>query len=140
MSKNDIDPKYQTGQRSVEHRNIDAAGEEHPFGEDAQSFEADLRVLIRKVADDLYDGWQATVREYLANSETACLKVEEFKNNAEESMYNEMIVSDSYQPRIEVTWNEKEDKLTIKDNGIGMAAQEVDEIFRQIGHSAARDD
>jgi len=136
----DFNPQYQKGVTDVEHRNIDAAGDEHPFGEDAQAFEADLRHLIRKVADDLYQSWEATFREYLANAETACLKVEQFVENPEDSMYDEMLVDDSYQPKIEVIWNKQEDKVTIQDNGIGMAAREVDEIFRQIGHSAARDD
>lgn len=141
MSENDdYEPQYQKGMTSVEHRNIDAAGEDHPFGEEAQSFEADLRHLIRKVADDLYDTWQATPREYLANGETATLKVKEFLEDPDSSMYDDMIVEDSYQPKIEVIWNKQEDKLIIKDNGVGMSASEVDEIFRQIGHSAARDD
>jgi hypothetical protein len=128
----EIEPQYQKGLTSVEHRNIDSAGEDHPFGDEAQSFEADLRHLIRKVADDLYESWQATFREYLANAETACLRV---KNDD-----SDIIVSDSYQPKIEVEWNKQEDKVTIQDNGIGMAAPEVDEIFRQVGHSASRDD
>jgi len=136
----EFEAQYQSGMTSVEHRNIDAAGEEHPFGEQAQSFEADLRHLIRKVADDLYETWEATPREYLANAETAALKVQEYVENPQNSMYDEMIVSDSWQPRIEIEWNKKEDKFVIQDNGIGMAAREVDEIFRQIGHSAARDD
>lgn len=136
----EFEAQYQKGMASVEHRNIDAAGEEHPFGEEAQSFEADLRHLIRKVADDLYGTWKATPREYLANAETACLKVQEFVESPERSMYDEMYVEDSWQPKIEVEWNKKEDKFTVKDNGIGMAAEEVDSIFRQIGHSAARDD
>jgi hypothetical protein len=135
-----FDAQYQKGMTSVSHRNIGAAGDDHPFGDQAQSFEADLRHLIRKVADDLYDSWEATIREYLANAETACLRVEEYLNNSENSVHDEMLVSKSYQPKIEVEWNKQEDKLTVKDNGVGMAAQEVDEIFRQIGHSAARDD
>jgi len=140
MSGEDFNPQYQKGVTNVEHRNIDAAGDDHPFGEDAQSFEADLRHLIRKVADDLYESWRATFREFLANAETACLKVEQHLDDPEGSMYDEMMVRDDYQPKIEVIWNKQEDKVTIQDNGIGMAAREVDEIFRQIGHSAARDD
>jgi hypothetical protein len=142
MTENDgdIDPQYQKGATSVEHRNIDAAGDEHPFGEDSKSFEADLRHLIRKVADELYKSWEATPREYLANAETACLKVEEFLHSPEDSIYDDMIVSEGYQPKIEVTWDKSQDDFIIKDNGIGMAAREVDEIWRQIGHSAARDD
>lgn len=133
-------PEYQRGRTSVEHRNIDAAGEDHPFGDEPRSFEADLRHLIRKVADDLYDSWQAAPREYLANAETATLKVEQYLENPESLPYDTVIVDNNYEPKIEVTWNRKEETLIIKDNGIGMAAAEVDEIFRQIGHSAARDD
>lgn len=134
------DIHYQQGVTAVEHRHIDAAGDNHPFGEQAQAFEADMRTLIRKVADDLYQSWEATIREYLANAETACLKVQEYLDNPAASPYDEMLVDDSYQPKIEVTWDQQEDLLTIADNGIGMAADEVDQIFRQIGHSAARDD
>lgn len=140
MSEDTFVPHFQRGITSVEHRNIDAAGEDHPFGEEAQAFEADLRHLIRRVADDLYESWHATLREYLANAETACLKVEDYLVDASQSPYDDMIVSDSYQPKVEVEYNKKENKIVIKDNGIGMAALEVDQIFRQIGHSAARDD
>lgn len=137
---NDFDAKYQQGQRSVEHRNLDASGDDHPFGNEPQEFTADMRSLIRRVADDLYSSWEATIREYLANAETACLKVAEYRDDPEASMYDEMYVPDSYQPRIEVTWNKQEDTVTMKDNGIGMAAAEVDQIFRQIGRSSSRDD
>lgn len=135
----EFQPTYQKGRTSVEHRNIDAAGDAHPFGEEPRAFEADLRHLIRKVADDLYDSWEATVREYLANAETATLRVERYLDNPQESPFEEMIVDSDYEPKIEILWDRKEESLTIKDNGIGMAAVEVDEIFRQIGHSAARD-
>lgn len=135
----DFEPDYQTGKTQVEHRNIDAAGEDHPFGDQPREFTADLRTLIRKVADDLYDSWEATVREYLANAETATLKVDRFKDDPSVLPYDDLIIEDGYEPKIEVTWNKKEDSLVIKDNGIGMAAVEVDEIFRKIGHSAARD-
>jgi len=143
MSQNEtteFEPYYQRGRTSVEHRNIDAAGDDHPFGDEPKEFQADLRNLIRRVADDLYESWEATVREYLANAETATLKVQEYVDDAESSPYDDLIVDESYQPKIEVTWNRKEGDLIIKDNGIGMAGIEVDEIFRQIGRSAARDD
>ena len=136
----EIDPYYQKGRTSVEHRNIDAAGEDHPFGDEPKEFEADLRALIRRVADDLYDSWRATLREYLANAETATLKVAQYCDSPEDSPYDDLIVdTDNYQPKIEVVWNKKEEHVIIKDNGIGMAGVEVDQIFRQIGRSAARD-
>jgi len=136
----EFEPEYQKGVTEVQHRNVDAATTEHPFGQSPESFEADLSHLIRKVADDLYESWEATIREYLANAETACLKVEEYLANPDSLPYDNVIVDENYQPKIEVVWNKQEDKLTIQDNGIGMAASEVDKIFRQIGHSAARDD
>lgn len=135
----DIDPYYQSGVSGVEHRDIGAAGSDHPFGDEPKEWEADLRPLIRQVSDDLYDSWKATVREYLANAETACLKVKRHQENPDESPWDEMIVPEGYEPRITVEWNKSEQKLSIQDNGIGMAAIEVDQVFRQIGRSAARD-
>lgn len=140
MSQNDdIDPYYQSGVAGVEHRDIDAAGNAHPFGDEPKEFEADLRPLIREVADDLYESWEATVREYLANAETACLKVERHVEDPESSPFARMTVDESYEPAIQVTWDRSEQKLKIQDNGIGMAAVEVDQVFRHIGRSAARD-
>lgn len=139
MSQEDINPYYQSGVTGVNHRRIDAASGEHPFGSEPKEFKADLRSLIKQVADDLYDTWEAAVREYLANAETACLKVEQYVESPEESPFDEVIVGDSYEPVIEVEWDKQEQKLSIQDNGIGMAAVEVDEVFRHIGRSAARD-
>lgn len=137
--RKEIDPYYQSGVSDVEHRNVDAAGDSHPFGDEPKQWEADLRPLIRQISDDLYDSWELTVREYLANAETACLKVSHHQDNPSDSPFDEMIVSDGYEPRITVVWDKSEQKLIIQDNGIGMAAVEMDEVFRQIGRSAARD-
>lgn len=137
----DFDPVYQKGKTSVSHKNIDAAGDNHPLGTDPLSWQADLRSLIRKVADDLYQSWEATIREYLANAETACLRVQNFVEGTEDTVAVDELygVSDGYEPRIEVTWDRSEDKLTIRDNGIGMASTEIEEVFRVVGNSAARD-
>jgi hypothetical protein len=139
MSNKEIEPYYQSGEAGVEHRSIDAAGSDHPFGDEPKEWEADLRPLIRQVADDLYESWEATVREYLANAETACLKVKRHSQNPEDSPFESMIGVDNYEARIVVQWDKAEQKLIIQDNGIGMAAVEVDEVFRHIGRSAARD-
>jgi len=135
----ELDPYYQSGESGVEHRNIGAAGDGHPFGDEPKEWEADLRPLIRQVSNDLYDSWTATVREYLANAETACLKVKRHQENPEASPFDNMTIAEGYEPRITVVWDKSEQKLKIQDNGIGMAAIEVDEVFRQIGRSAARD-
>jgi len=140
MTETDTEVDIQEGNHAVSHRNI-SSPDDHPFGEDAKSFRADLKVLIRRVADDLYSSWEATIREYLANAETACLRVQEYIETGESTMFDgDLIVEDSWQPRIEVEWSKKENKLTIKDNGIGMSANTVDQVFRQIGRTTNRDD
>ncbi len=137
--KREIDPYYQDGESGIEHRNIGSSGSSHPFGSEPKEWEARLRPLLRQISNDLYDSWTATVREYLANAETACLKVERHRDDPESSPFDDMSVPDGYEPRITVVWDKSEQKLKIQDNGIGMAAVEVDEVFRQIGRSAARD-
>lgn len=132
---------YQEGVTEVQHRNLEASGEDHPFGSEPQAFEANMKTLIRRVADDLYESWEATVREYIANAETACLRTQEYVETGESDMFDgELIVDDSYQPKIEIVWNKEEDRLTIEDNGIGMSANTVDKVFRQIGRSTSRDE
>lgn len=135
----ELEPYYEDGQTEIEHSNVDASGDSHPFGDEPKEWKADLRPLIREFADDMYDSWEATVREYLANAETACRKVERFNEDPSSLPYDDMTVDDSYEPRITVTWDKSKHKLIIQDNGIGMAAVEVDQVFRHIGRSAARD-
>jgi hypothetical protein len=137
----DNDINVQQAQAEVHHRRIDKAGDDHPFGGEPKDFTADLKTLIRRVADDLYESWEATIREYLANAETACLRVEEYVETGDTGMVDgDLIVSDSYQPKIEVEWNKQEDKVVIQDNGIGMSADTVDEVFRKIGRTTGRDE
>ena len=109
---------YQTGKSSVEHGNIDASGEDHPFGSEPKEFEAEMRTLIRKVADELYESWDETFREYLANAETATLQVQEWVENREESLYSEfdLIVGDDYSPQVDVVWDKKADRVVISNN------------------------
>jgi hypothetical protein len=141
MSEDNTNVNVQTAKSSVNHRNIDAAGEDHPFGSEAQEFTADLRTLIRRVADELYESWEATIREYLANAETACLRAQEYVETGSTAITDsELIIDDSYQPKVEVVWDKQEDKVTIQDNGIGMSAETVDEVFRQIGRTTGRDE
>jgi hypothetical protein len=143
MTEENPTVNVQKAEAEVNHRNINAAGDGHPFGDDAKEFTAELSSLIRRVADDLYESWEATVREYLANAETACLRTKEYVETGSTGIIDDdatLSVSDSYQPKIEVEWNRQEDKLTIHDNGIGMSADTVDKVFRQVGRTTSRDD
>jgi hypothetical protein len=142
MSEEEFEPTYQEGKTSVSSKNLDAAGSDHPLGQDSQPFEGSMRHLIRRVADDLYESWEATIREYLSNAETACLRVQRFIEDGDATTLGVDTlhgIGDGYEPRIEVVWDASENKLTIRDNGIGMAAEEVNKIFLHIGNSAVRD-
>jgi len=139
--EDEFNVNIQTGKSEVSHKNLGAAGSDHPLGQDPLAFEANMRSLIRRVADDLYQSWEATIREYLANAETACLRVKEYVETGESTMFDgDLIVSDDYEPKIEVTWNRAENSIEIRDNGIGMSAYVFNEVFRKIGNTTSRDD
>ena len=120
-------------------RDVQAEVEDHDFGSEGKEFEGEMSVILRRVADDLYSSWEATIREYLANAETACLRVKEYVETGESSFFDgEITVSDDWQPRIHITWNKMQDRLSIEDNGIGMSANTVDNVYRKVGYSANR--
>jgi hypothetical protein len=131
---------FDEGIDSADHRNMDAAGDGHPLGQNPKDWEvSNMRVLIKQIADDLYSSWEATIREYLANAETACRRVEKALDDDMESVFDaeNLYVSEEYEPLVEVEWNKQENRVTIKDNGIGMAGIETDRIFSKIATSAA---
>jgi len=131
----------QTGKSEVSHKNLGASGGDHPLGQEPLEFEANMKSLIRQVADELYQSWEATIREYLANAETACLRVQNYIDTGESAMFDgDLIVSDEYEPKIEVTWDASEQSLIIRDNGIGMSSYVLDNVFRKIGNTTSRDD
>lgn len=137
--KDDTILNVETGASVSGDRDVQAEVEDHDFGSEGKEFEGEMSVILRRVADDLYDSWEATIREYLANAETACLRVQEYVNTGESSFFDgDMTVSDDWQPRIHVTWDKMQDRLTIEDNGIGMSANTVDNVYRKVGYSANR--
>lgn len=137
------DLEYQSGKQEVHARNLDAAGDGHPLGQDPLSFQANLQSLIRRVADDIYSSWEATIREYLANAETACLRTEQFVEEGDIDMFDDVDslygVDNGYDPRIEVTYRRSEDRVEVRDNGLGMSSDLVETVFRHIGRSTNRD-
>ena len=134
IDPSEYEPEFQSGKKTVDAKNLDAAGDGHPLGSDPLSFEAEsMQVLIRDFADGQYSSWRATIREYLANAETAVLRTQ----NAVEAG-DRILADESYEPKIEVVWDKKERKLTIKDNGVGIASVEMENIFRMVGSSANR--
>lgn len=121
---------YQTGKRTVESPDIDAAGDEHPLGSDPLPFDGNMMTIIRDLAENQYSHWSEAIREYIANAETACQRVER---------ENDLYGADNYTPIIEITLRKDDEKFIIRDNGIGMSSEELDKVYRMVGHTTSMD-
>lgn len=86
--------------------------------------------ILKHMSDSLYQSDEATIREFIANAETACLRVESGEGQ---------IVPDDYQPIVEVTYNKARNELVIQDNGVGIASTTGVEVLRNIGVTTTRD-
>jgi len=129
------DVDIQTGTKGVAPTDLDAAGDDHPLGSKSTELQGDFQVIVRDYADGQYSSWKETVREYIANAETACIRVQQ---RIEEG--KELLAPDNYEPVIDIVWDRKEQKFTIKDNGVGMSSYEFEQGFSFVGGSASRDD
>jgi len=138
---NDGEINYNRSLTTVQHRNIDASGDDHVLGDEPLDWEVEsMRALIKNISEDLYSSWEATVREYIANAETACLRVQEYIEEGDSDFFDgDLIVDEPYEPRIDITWDRQNNKFTIEDNGIGMSKFTLTEVFRKVGNSGNAD-
>ena len=125
----------QTGSDGAAPADLDAAGDDHPLGTEASKLGGNLDVIIRDYADGQYSSPKETVREYIANAETACIRTEQRLENDES-----VIADDDYDPVIDITYDREEQKFIIADNGIGMSSHEFENGFSHVGASASRDE
>lgn len=143
------DVEWQKAEHSVSEKNLQAAGMENPLnavrgqtGSIKQKLEDD--VVLDYLANQIYGGPAETIKEYLANAETACIRAAEL-DLRENSDYTEeeiramsgreVIERASYSPTIEVEWHKDEDMLIIQDNGIGFTPGEIIEVLAWTGRS-----
>jgi len=145
--------QYRTTE-GAEMRTADVASDEHALkqtigdDEDAKKMVYDARIAGERFMD-LYDDRGAAVREYLSNAETACIR--RAKMELREAglsvptdvaeMLQKASEQTSYDPVIEVTYNQKPESVTlvIEDNGIGISVEEY-EVLRRVGYSASHSD
>jgi len=69
----------------------------------------------------IYKSWKSTIREYIANAESACMSASK--------------LDPDYIPEINITYNPEHCLLTIEDNGIGLSKKMFMEVFRYFGRS-----
>jgi len=101
---------------------------------------------------NFYDDPAAAIREYLSNSETACVR--RARHELKDAGFTEDEIPDGttamlemakeevgYEPLIEVTYNRKSDevRLVIEDNGIGISSDEY-EVVQHVGYSTSHDE
>lgn len=148
VEPSEFSPDTQTGVSYARPKDLQAAAPDHPMYQRVVERDIDEEegidpeqghtipwnvppTVLRHMSDSLYESEAATVREYIANAETACLRV---SDNDEGH-----IVPGDYQPVIEVTWRDDQSKLVIRDNGIGIASATAVDVLRKIGVTTQRD-
>ena len=64
----------------------------------------------------IYKSWKSTIREYIANAESACMSTLKLDPN--------------YVPEIRIEYNPEQCLLMIEDNGIGLSKKMFMDVFR----------
>lgn len=92
-------------------------------------FEIETEPVFKRLAEDIYKGREAGIREPLTNSVTSVLRASEegYLENPDEGV----ILIELYEVGDSL-------RLTIRDNGVGITRDEIDEVVTQIGKSTSR--
>jgi|GEM_PF-3441058 len=83
-------------------------------------YEIEYGVVMDQLSK-IYKSWKSTIREYIANAESACMSA--------------IKLDPTYRPEINITYNPEQCLLTIEDNGIGLSKKMFMEVFRYFGRS-----
>lgn len=153
----DDDLEQYRGTAGAEVKTTDVSSDENPLKAKLGSEDASKeRQYDPKIAGErfvqFYDDTAASIREYLSNAETACIRRAKaelrdagFSDDEIPDEVREMIdmakEECGYDPLIEVTYNRKEDepRLVIEDNGIGISTEEY-QVVQRIGYSTSHDE
>jgi hypothetical protein len=154
MSKTESDLEEYRGTAGAEVKTADVASESHALRSivdgDGGTKE---RIYDAQQAGErfvnFYDDAAAAIREYLSNSETACIRRARYElidaGFSEDEIPSEVSeILDlakeecDYEPLIEVTYNRKADatRFIIEDNGIGISTEEY-QVVQRIGYSTS---
>jgi hypothetical protein len=134
----------------VESKTADISSDDHAlkqaFGssDEQKSFKFDAEIIAERISN-WYDSDGATIREFLSNAETACIRRAkmELENDGKTvpteitEVLEKAKTECGYEPVIEVTYNRKPDdtRLVVEDNGCGINVEEY-QVLRNIGYSA----
>ncbi|MEO7465413.1 MAG: ATP-binding protein, partial [Sphingobium limneticum] len=99
---------------------------------ETRSFEADVAKLLHLMVHSVYSDKDVFLRELISNAADACEKLRY------EGLSNASLLGEDGQPRITVTLDPDNRRLTIEDNGIGMSEEELADALGTIARSGTK--
>jgi molecular chaperone HtpG len=95
-------------------------------------FEADVAKLLHLMVHSVYSDRSVFLRELIANAADACERLRY------EAIANPALLGDDAAPRITLAIDPEKRQLTVEDNGIGMAREEMVEALGTIARSGTK--
>ena len=99
---------------------------------ESHQFQAEIQQLLNIVIHSLYTDKEIFMRELISNAADACEKLR-FNQTSGKAVYQPDVA-----PVIDVTTDEKEGTVTIRDTGVGMTHGELVENLGTIAHSGTK--
>ncbi|TCT03255.1 molecular chaperone HtpG [Aquabacter spiritensis] len=96
------------------------------------AFEADVAKLLHLMVHSVYSDKDVFLRELISNAADACEKLRY------EAIADPALLAVDPQPRITLTLDAAQNRLSVEDNGIGMSADELAEALGTIARSGTR--
>lgn len=101
-------------------------------GVQAHAFEADVAKLLHLMVHSVYSDKDVFLRELISNAADACEKLRY------EAITNPSLLGEDPSPRITLSLDAENRRLTIEDNGIGMSRDEMAEALGTIARSGTK--
>jgi molecular chaperone HtpG len=99
---------------------------------EAQPFQADVAKLLHLMVHSVYSDKSVFLRELIANAADACERLRY------EAIAEPKLLGDDVKPRITLTLDAEQKRLTVEDNGIGMSRDEMAEALGTIARSGTK--
>jgi molecular chaperone HtpG len=98
----------------------------------AQPFQADVAKLLHLMVHSVYSDKSVFLRELIANAADACERLRY------EAIAEPALQGDDVKPRITLSIDAEQKRLTVEDNGIGMSRDEMAEALGTIARSGTK--
>jgi molecular chaperone HtpG len=105
----------------------------HPMSKHTHAFQAEVKQILHLVTHSLYSNKEIFLRELISNASDACDKLRF------EALDNAALFEDAPKLEIRLLLDKEARTLTIRDNGIGMSADEAIAHLGTIAKSGTRD-